>query len=95
MQGPAGVLCHDLDMTVEHHPVARLWLVAGAERVPAVMGPRVLDDRDHARRRRVGIDADICPFVQWPRVGGSSGDPAFLADRVRAQRERHAGESCA
>jgi hypothetical protein len=44
---PGGELGDDLNMAVEEHPVPGLWVIAVAERVPAVVGPGVLDHRDN------------------------------------------------
>ena len=92
VQGGAGIAGDHLDVPVEQHPVAGLRLVAVSERVPAVMRLRILQHRDHVRRCRVGLDADIGPRMQRPRVGAASGHPALLAYGLGAERQREAGE---
>jgi hypothetical protein len=92
MQNAAGILRDDLDVAVEQDPVAWLWLVMVAQRVPAMMRLRILEDRGHTERARVRVDPDIGPFVERPRVGRPSGDPALLANDVRAKFQGHAGE---
>ena len=92
VQGGAGIPGDHLDVPVEQHPVARLRLVTVAERVPAMMRLRVLQHRHHVRRCRVGLDADIGPLMQRPRVGAASGHPALLARSLGAERQREAGE---
>ena len=87
-----GIPGDHLDMAVEQHPVARLGLVAVAERMPAMVRLRVLQDRDDPRRGGIGIDADIGPLVQWPRIARASGHPAFLARGLGAQGQREARE---
>ena len=92
VQGGAAVPGDHLDVPVEQHPVSRLRPVAVAQRVPAVMRLRVLQHRHHVRRGRVGLDADVGPRVQRPRIGAAPGHPALLARRPGAQRQREAGE---
>ena len=91
-QRPGRVAGDHLDVAVEQHPVARLRLVAVAQRVPALVGLGVLHDRDDLRRGRVGVDPDVGPLVQRPRIGRPPGDPALLAGGLGAQLQRQAGE---
>ena len=49
VQDSAGVLGDHLDVTIEHHPVARLRRVPIADGVPPVVGLRVLLDGDDVR----------------------------------------------
>ena len=92
VQGGAAVPGDHLDVPVEQHPVSRLRPVPVAQRVPAVMRLRIGEHRHHVRRRRVGLDPDVGPSVQRPRVGAAPGHPALLARRLGAQRQREAGE---
>jgi hypothetical protein len=85
LQRTTGVAGDHLDMAVEEHPVAWLWLVAVAECVPTLVSLRVLADRDDAQRRRVRADPDISPLVERPWVRGAAGHPALLADHLRSQ----------
>ena len=89
---PGRIAGDHLDMAVEQDPVAGPWLVAVAQRMPAVMGLGVLHDRDDLRRARVEVDAHVGPLAQRPRIGGSAGNPALLAGGLSAEREREAGE---
>ena len=45
MQHPARVAGDYLDVAIEEHPVARQWPVAIAERMPAMVCLRILEDR--------------------------------------------------
>ena len=83
---------HDLDVLVVHGPVARPRLVPVAERVPAPVRLRVRHDGRDAGGRRVRVDPDIGPRVHRPRVGVAAGDPALLADGLRAELKGEAGE---
>ena len=92
IERPVGIAGHDLHVPVEHHPVSGLRLVPVAERVPALVRLRVLDDRRDAHRVRVGVDPDVGPLVQRPRVRRAAADPALLPDRLGGQFEGQAGE---
>ena len=92
VQRGAAVPGDHLDVPVEQYPVARPRPVAVAQRVPAVMCLRVGEHRHHVRRGRVGLDADVGPFVQRPRIGAAPAHPALLARRLGPQRQREAGE---
>ena len=92
VQGGAGQPGDHLDVPVEQHPVSRLRPVAVAQRVPAVVRLRIGQHRDHVRRGRVGLDPDVGPSVQRPRIGAAPGHPALLARRLGAQCQREAGE---
>ena len=91
-QGSGRVAGDHLDVAVEQHPVAGLWLVAVAKRMPAVVRLRVLHDRGDLRRVRVEVDPDVGPPMQRPGIGGSPGDPALLPGGLSAEGEREAGE---
>ncbi len=91
-QDSAGVLGDHLDVAVKQHPVAGHRLVTVAQRMPAMIRLRVLEDRGNAQRRRVRVDPDVGPIMQRPRVGGASGHPALLPHHLRAQLQGQAGE---
>jgi hypothetical protein len=76
---------YHLDVVVEQHPVIRLGLVAVADRMPVVMRLRVLQDRDDPRRGWIGLDTNVGPLVQRPRIGRASCHPAFLAGGLSAK----------
>ena len=92
VQYPAVVLGDDLDVSVEQHPVAGLGQIAVPERAPATVAPRVLQDRDDARRGRVGIYPAIRPRVHRPRIGGATRHPAVQPGDMRSQLQGQAGE---
>ena len=92
VQYPAVVLGDDLDVSVEQHPVAGLGRISVPERAPATVAPRVLQDRDDARRGRVGIYPAIRPRVHRPRIGGATRHPAVQPGDMRSQLQGQAGE---
>ncbi len=96
VQHTTGVLGHDLNMTVEEHPIAGLRLIAIAKRVPPLVVLGVLQHRRNLGRCRVRSDPGIHPVVQRPRVARAARYPALLAHQVGPQlqgqaRERRAG----
>ena len=92
VEHPAGVAGHHLDVVLEQHPVTRLGLVALADRVPAVVRLGVGHDGGDGGRRRVRVDPDVGPGRQREGVARPAADPALLADRLRRQLQREAGE---
>ncbi len=92
VQHSAVVLGHDLHVAMEEHPVARLGGVAVPERAPPAMGMRVLQYRDHAGRRRVGIYPPVHPRMDGPGVGRAAGHPTLLAGELRPELQGEAGE---
>ena len=84
VQHPARVLGDHLDVPVEQDPVPRQRGVSVSQRMPAIMGLRVLLDRDDPGGRGVRLDPHIRPGVQRPRIGRAAGDPALPAGHLGA-----------
>ena len=91
-QDGIGVLRDHLHVAVKQHPVARQRLIAVAQRMPALMCLRVLQDGNDAGRVGVGVHRDVGPVVQRPGVARSARHPALPADDLGPQLKGHAGE---
>ena len=92
LERPADVTGHDLDVPVEHDPVAWPGRVPVAERVPAPVRLRVLNDGRDGDRGGIGVDPHVSPVGKRPRVGRAARRPGTLADGLRRELEREAGE---
>jgi hypothetical protein len=95
VQNSAGILRDHLHVAIEQHPVAGQWFVAVAQRVPAVMRLRILENRGDAKGRLIRLNADIGPFMERPRIGRASGHPALLTNYLGGQLQCQTRKSCA
>jgi hypothetical protein len=94
VQNSAAILRDHLHVAIKQHPVAGQWFVAVAQRVPAVMRLRILENRGDAKGRRIRLNADIGPLMEGPRVGCPPGRPALLANYLGGQLQCQTRKSC-
>jgi len=92
MQHARGIFGDHLDVAIEQYPVARGWLVSVAQRVPALMRLRILQDRDNSERPWIRVNPDVGPLVERPGVRATPGHPALLANHLGGQLQRQAGK---
>ena len=95
VQDATGIFRDHLNMAIKEDPVARQRFVTVAQRMPAMRRLRVLDHRGDTERCRVRVNADICPRVKLPRIGGTAGHPAVPANDMGRQLKGQTGERCA